>query len=204
MDRFIASLPKTLLALIVLGIGYALIIYSDPPKTPCDEHLMSFRRSQREFLYGRPSSSEEALPPAVKRLYEKCLTDNSPGGCYEYFERLRKFSIDLRELPKQCAEAVANERQVQGWLFKSMKLMAQIAWGDRGPSSISHKYSWFDSSEVSLFCALKKNAVTNFGQEAVDEWGRATVSELPGTEGIAADLVFQKSLLSASCEGYRQ
>jgi hypothetical protein len=200
LDQFFSSLPKTVLALMAIAVGFLVIVLSDPPRTVCDSQMELFKRQQQEFLYGVEDSKKPAL---AKSMYSRCQDGNGPGGCFEYFLRLKKMNQDLELIPKQCAETVATDDLLQTWIFKSMKLMAQISWGDRGPASVSRRTAWFDASDLSMFCELKRHALQIYGVEKMDEWREGVLGSLPEAEKMSHDSLYEKSLLSTSCEAYR-
>lgn len=199
LDQLIHSLPKTVLALIVIAVGFAVIVASDPPRTVCDSQLELFQQQQKEFLY----SAQGGRPVMAQRFYEMCKQSNSPGGCFEFFLRLKKMNQDLDLIPQQCSETVAADSTLQNWIFKSMKLMMQISWGDRGPASVTRKNAWFDASDLSTFCDLKKHATRIYGIEKMDEWREGVLTGLPEADKLDHDSLYQRSLISTPCEAYR-
>jgi hypothetical protein len=202
VDQFIQSLPKTVLALLAIVIGFLLIIYFNPPHTVCDAQLDLFRESQRTFLY---AATEKGFvrPPEIKHLYNTCQEDNSPGSCFEYFEKLKKLTTDLVNIPRECSATAAGETEISSWLWQSLKLMTQIAWGPKAPQSYLDKHSWFDASDVSLFCELKQNATRIFGEEKFAAWRETTMKELPQADKLSREQVWSKTILSTACDSYR-
>ena len=184
-------------------IGFALMVMYDPPRTVCDAQLEIFRDSQKSFLYVRSTDGPITAPSRIHELYDLCKGDNSPGGCFEYFEGLKKFAVDLGNIPNECAEKAGAESEINTWLKKSMKLMAEIAWGERAPASYTDKHAWFDSSEVVLFCELKKSANRIYGIEVMDKWREELFTQLPEAEKLNREQIWQKSIMSTSCDAYR-
>lgn len=203
MNQLISSIPKTLFALIVIVIGFGVIMASDPPRTVCDTQLEFFKEAQKAFLYTAKGGEGTGSKPMVGELYELCKSDNSPGGCVEYFAKLRKFVVDLRNIPNQCSAAIGEDDAVKIWMWKSLKLMTQIAWGDRAPASVTSKHGWFDSSDVALFCDLKNSAVRMFGNDVFSEWREAQMTNLPNPAQLSREQIWQKSIFSTSCDSYR-
>ena len=50
----IYKLPKTLLAILLIGGGIVFILLNDPPHTFCDAQVEHFKRVQRGILYKNP------------------------------------------------------------------------------------------------------------------------------------------------------
>lgn len=204
MDRFIASLPPPVLAIIAIVAGFFVIVAYDPPKTVCDTQMEYFKEAQSDFVYGKQAEEGGTSKPALaKQMFEICKADNTPGGCLEYFSRLKKLSSDLENIPRQCADTVAKDEVVQALVFKSLKLMAQIAWGDRGPASALQRYGWFDASDMSIYCELNQSAQRLYGPEVYEEWRAGVVGSLPGADQMSPEQQFQKSLFSAGCSAFR-
>ncbi len=200
MDQFINSLPRTVIAIGAIIIGFFLMRLNDPPVTVCDLQMNLFRESQKKFLY---SASDLGKPSMAKEAYEICKGDNSPGGCFEYFENLKKLTVDLTNIPEQCAAKAAEEPQIQTWVQRSLKLMVQMAWGERAPASYVQKNGWFDASDISLFCDLKRSAIRIFGNDVYSQWREEILMSVPDYEKIGREQAWQKSLVSTPCDHYR-
>jgi hypothetical protein len=203
LDQLLNRLPKTMLALLVIVVGFVVIVVSDPPRTVCDSQLELFQQQQSEFLYGGKDSSGKNRPALVKKLYTTCQETNSPGGCFEYFLRLKKLNQDLDLIPKHCSETVAKDSTLKSWLLGSLKIMTEISWGDRGPASFTRKNAWFDASDLSMFCGLKKQALRIYGVETMDQWREGVLANLPEAAKLDHESLYQKSLVSTPCEAYR-
>ncbi len=201
MGQFFASFSKTTLAFGAIVIGFIFIVLSDPPKTACDSQLELFMKVQGDFVYARTSGVSKQ--PLIKELYANCQVANSPGGCFEFFLRLKKLNQDLDSIPRQCSETMGADAPLKSWLLKSMTLMAQISWGDRGPASVTRRSAWFDTSDLALFCGLKKNASQLYGIEKVDEWREEVLGLLPEASKLDREQLFQKSLFATACEAFR-
>lgn len=201
--NFIGTVPKGILAVVILVLGFVFIVYNDPPKTVCDSQLELFKQNQKEFLYSRPGLNKTTQGPLFPEMYELCKTDNSPGGCFEFFVRLKKFNQDLDNIPRQCSETIQTEPVVRSVMLSSMRLMAEISWGDRGPASINRRNGWLDTSDLSLYCGLRKQADRVYGKESIGEWQDRTLNGLPGVESLEPDQALQKSLFATPCAAYR-
>lgn len=199
MDRFISSLPKSVIALAVIIAGFVGIVLNDPPKTTCDSQLELFTKGQGEFIYGKAGLAR----PIAKQLFSTCKSGNSPGGCFELFVRLRKLNDDLESIPRQCADVMAKDEPLKSWLLSGLKLMTTISWGDRGPASVNRRGGWFDSSDLSLFCDLKKNATLLYGVEEMEPWRENVIGLLPEADKMDHEQLVQKTLFATPCEAYR-
>jgi hypothetical protein len=203
LDQFLASIPKPLLVVGAIIIGFVLIVANDPPRTVCDGQIDVIRESQEEFLFFRRGAGGATKPALISELFARCRADNSPGGCFELFQRLKKMQADLVVIPGDCSEDAMNVSNIKGGLFGSLQLMAQIAWGESGPSSVLKRNGWLDASDVALFCDLKKSGLRFMGKESFDVWRDSVVSQLPGADLLEGDQPYQRSLFAAPCSEYR-
>jgi hypothetical protein len=203
MDQFFASIPKPLLALGAIVIGFVVIVLSDPPRTVCDEQLELVRESQRDFLISRKGAGNSTKPALIGELFSRCKADNSPGGCFELFQRLKKMQADFVSIPGNCSETAVADGNLKGGLLGSIKLMAQIAWGEAGPTSTLKRNGWLDASDIALFCDLKKTATRLMGPAEFEAWRNGVVAGLPGADVLEGDQAFQRSLFATPCSEYR-
>src|SRR3954447_18542964 len=118
MGNFLNSLPKTILAVLALVIGFVFIILNDPPKSVCSVQLGLFKESQRRFLYSETNHNVKRAPEVEEEL-RICRASNSPGGCNELFFNLKRLSKELSSVPSQCASSIGAEDEVNGFLWKS-------------------------------------------------------------------------------------
>lgn len=203
MDRFFESLPNWLKALGILVAALGVIIMMNPPATVCDAQMQIFRESQKAFLYPPRSEGGVQLPPNVKQMTDLCMGDNSPGGCFELFIGLKKMAVDMRNIPEQCVETAGSEPEIAKWLWGSLKLMVQLAWGERAPASYMQKNGWFDASEVTLFCDLRRHAVRMYGRDHFAQWQETMLTSMPKAETLTREQVWPRSILSTPCDSYR-
>lgn len=202
MDQLLNSIPRFLLVLGLIALGFFFIINQNPPKTVCDTQLEVFREIQAAFLYGS-SENGKPRPAQFLELHQTCLNQNSPGGCYDFFEKLKKLAVDLGNISRECSVRVTDEEQVRNALFRSLKLMTQIAWGEREPKTMYAKYSWFDASEISIFCDVKKVTKRTLAPEDFLNWKNQIQNGLPGADQVEKETLDRKSLFSTPCDAYR-
>lgn len=204
MDQVIASLPKAFVAIVVLSLGLFFLRQVQPPVTICDAQMEIFKDSQKKFLYPQESENSAIKKSSLAaKLFEQCSNDNRPGGCFEFFENLKKMTIDLGNIPEQCIEAAGGQDEIRTWLWKPLRLMVQMAWGSRAPASYLQKNGWFDSSEITLFCSLRRHAKRLYGAEEFAQWQEGLLKELPDADKMNREAVWQRNLLSTSCDLYR-
>ena len=203
MDQFFSSLPKPVLAIGAILIGFIVIVLSDRPRTVCNTQLDVVKESQQDFLFFRHGAGNSTKPAEIGELVSRCKGDNSPGGCFELFQKLKRLQADLVNVPNECAEDAMGVGQLKGGLLQGMSLMAQVAWGEKGPTSFLKRNGWLDASDVALFCDLKKSAIRMLGQDAFQAWRDSAIAALPGSDVMEGDQAYQRSLYSAPCSEYR-
>ena len=205
LEQYLARLPKSVLGLIGIIGGLALLLVWDPPKTVCDIQLEIFKKSQNGFLYQQlkeGSSSKLKIKPQVERQIAKCAYANSMGGCFEYFNHLKKLNRDLRSIPRECSGQIQSEQQVKKYMFISLQLMIELAWGDRPPISYSSRNGWFQWAEVALFCETKKQFLRLFGQTRWKALRKEMLGKLPGAKNLSRNAIWGRSIMSTACELY--
>lgn len=202
MNQFLSSLPRIVIAIAAIVGGLIFIVLANPPKTVCDAQLDIFRESQKTFLFG-VSEKGRQRPPLIKALIDLCQRDNSSGGCFELFERAKKLSIDLSNVPAECSEVAASEQVISESLKKIVKLMVQLAWAERIKSKYGERQGWFDASDVALFCSLRSRMIQLQGNGAFTEWREAVLRGLPSVDNMEREQVWQSSLFSVQCDAFR-
>jgi len=196
----VASLPARVVAIGAIILGFLFFLINDPPKTVCDVQLEIFQKEQEKFLY--PSKSG-ARKPEIDKDFEVCRLGAGPGGCFELFRKLKKLAVDLENIPRQCAGAASGRGEIQKGVWGSLRLMVMLAWGEKPPLTYVQRHGWLDTSDVALFCKLKAQAVEFFGRDAWVRFREGATSALPGVEALPKDQVWQRSLISTTCENYR-
>lgn len=202
MDQLLASLPKPLIAIVALVLGLLVIIRMNPPVTVCDSQLALFRDSQKNFLFPKGGGELQA-PSRIDQVVRTCMNDNSPGGCFELFQGLKKMVVDMRNIPDQCIETAAEEPVIQKWVWTNLKLMVQSAWGEKPPASYLQKNGWFDASEITIYCDLKRAALRFYGQEKFAQWQEGMLTGMPKADKLTREQVWPRSILSVACDSFR-
>ena len=198
MEELFRKAPKTLLALVAIVLGFGLIIGFNPPRTICDEQLDVFRESQKVFLN---ASGKKVSKSIATETFELCKSDNGPGGCFDFFQNMRGMVDGLERIPKNCAATVAGDGMVKGWLFKTMTLMTQIAWGDSTKGVyVSKKLGWMDASDFRLFCRAKTLATRFYGEEGIQTLRESVLATLPGADKMSREQKWSRSIFSSPCD----
>lgn len=202
MNQLLASLPARVIAIGAIIIGLILILLNDPPRTICDTQLGVFKEAQSRFLF-RQDIKGVSRTPDFERELETCRGSAGPGGCFELFEKLKRFLTDLEDIPQQCSVEAGDLKEVRGALLETARVMALLAWGDRAPIAYTQRFGWFDSADVALFCRIKHQASVLYGKENWEKFRLAISKELPQANTLTPDQIWQRSIFSTSCQGFK-
>lgn len=201
MQQLLSSLPKGLLAFLVIVGGILFIVLSDPPKTVCDAQLEIFKNNQQSFLYKNPKSKVEKTTK-FDRLFEHCKRTNAPGGCLELFQLTKRMMDDLNAVPSECRSAAAELVEVKKGVIYLTELLVRLAWGDRPPQTYAQKMGWLDVADVSLFCQLKARYTEYYGEPSWAALREKLLKSLPGADKLSRAQVWDLSILSENCSRY--
>lgn len=220
MENFFNSLPKPLLALLVLVGALVFFMLNDPPKTICDVQ----KDNMTEDLKGKVFPiivKKKTIPPILDRAQQDCQDGNSTGSCLEYFEILRTIAKGIHNSSSDCREDVLSMDGVKPALTTGVILMAKMAWGSHPPEPDASRFGWFQESELKLFCELRDAYTAALGDEAWGQLRQSIYNNLPGeapknvkTANVTDQVpravttlsdkdMWTRSLFSLRCENYR-
>lgn len=202
MGNLLNSLPKTILAVLALVVGFVFIVLNDPPKSVCTVQLEIFKDAQKRFLY-KETINEVNRPALIDEQLKICRAANGPGGCNELFFKLKTLSKDLNSVPSQCASTVGGETEVNNYLWKSYRLIVELAWGPTPPSGYDRRFAWLDSADLALFCDLKENLIRLYGDERHKKFQEEMFQTLPQASMLTRDQIWQRTILSTRCESVK-
>jgi hypothetical protein len=220
MENFIKSLPKPVLALLVIIVGIIVFVMISPPHTVCDTQAETLQELQKGNIFST-KEKKNVIPPSIVRSKEACQLGNSAGSCYEYFLSLRKVADDITKSSAECAAQLYQIAEVRSALSDGIELMVRLAWGTKPPEPTLERFGWMQESEISTFCRLRTVYIRANGEEAWVELRRKIAMKLPGEEvPVALDPeqiavepkkattmmseqdIWNRSLFSARCEVY--
>ena len=201
MDQFLARFPTWFVALVILGGALIFIYFANPPKTVCDIQIEQFEKTQKEFLF--PVQGAAVVRRAmVEEQMDGCLVGNTPGSCLEFFNRTSKMLQSLDLISNEC-QSQALESPTLKYMWRIMKVMVQVAWGDKPPVNLYVRQGFLDASDLSIFCRLKIKTQRLFGTEQFNEQQTQMVSKLPGANKLNPRDAWEKSIFSIPCNQYR-
>lgn len=202
MRQILNSIPKGLLAFLVLAGGILFFILGDPPKTVCDAQMDLFKQAQLKFLYVDPKSKATEKTTKFERLSQHCRRTNAPGGCFELFQLTKRMLDDLNAVPLECRSDVAGSKVVRDAVSFMTELMVRLAWGEDSPGTYAQKFGWLDVADISLYCRLKSVYQNYFGEPKWVALREKLLKGLPGAEKYPRGHIWDHSILSEDCSRY--
>jgi len=197
--KLLLSLPKAIIVFLALFVSLAVIMVLQPPHTACNSQFEIFQASQTGFLFLDPKVTYKKTTGYDKAV-ELCKYANSPGGCLDFFNGVRKLQKDLDGVPSDCASEVTGNSLVYKAVWDSLTFMVQLAWGSRAPASYLERTGWFDNYHLSIFCDLKRLAIAQFGRDTWSRFVDNQLKALPQATSISRNESWQRSVLSFPCE----
>lgn len=221
MENFFNSLPKPVLAILVIVAALIFFMLNDPPHTVCQVQADNLKESLKGQLF--PATvNKNKIPAILFRTQEACQQGNSSGSCLEYFGILRKAARDIKNYSSECKPELVNIPEVRKALTDGVTLMAKMAWGSRPPEQGMARFSWLQDSEIGLFCLMKDVYSQGLGDEAWSALRTNIYKELPGepslgkpgASNVAEEApkatitmvetdIWARSIFSVRCENYR-
>ena len=201
MVKLLLSLPKNVLAVVVLGTAIFFIVAQDPPHSICRAQIENFKSQQKGILYEN-SAIKNKKGPLLKRMIKHCKENNSPGSCYGLFSKVKKLIYDFKVVSVDCREEFSALSDVRKTLFEIYSLIIRVAWGDKPPVEYQDKLHWLSEVDVSLFCLIKNRILFFYGSSALVSLEKKTFKSLPGAEDMNPVRIRELSLVSEDCAIY--
>ena len=197
----IQNLPKLLLGLIIVIITLIALHYLKPPKTLCDIQMEAIQESLSKGFYVDDRSG--SFRKFIGDAFQFCLKSNSPGGCYDMFNRFRFFEKQVRTLPEKCGSSEVS-LPIKNALEKSLRLFAKISWGGSPPQNKYSKLSWLDSADIGLYCRLKRQYQRLYGKETWKAFTWSVIAGLSKIETLRKNKkeAWEKSIFSQNCKSF--
>ena len=192
--------PPLLLGFLALVVALGVKMYQDPAITTCDIQLEHTKGMLAKNFYSR--GGRGTFQAGVLSAFQNCLDTNSPGGCLEILNRLAYFEEQVRLVPQECGKSESAGFIIKG-LLKGLRLMVQIGWGDEPPVNKYNKTSWFETSDIGLFCRMKNQYIRLQGKAQWQAFAYDFVLKLPKATELPKKQVWDRSLFSYPCRALR-
>ena len=194
----IQQIPQLLLGFIVILAVLLITVYRDPPTTLCDVQMKNVRKQLVKGFY--KSDDRGKFKTGIGDSYNKCIETNSPGGCFDVFKRFDFFEEQVRTTPTECGQH-PSANFVKNSLMKGLKLLAMIGWGEKPPINKYNKAAWLDTSDLGLFCRMKRQMIRLYGKNTWKAFAWSTIAGLPESKTLPRKDQWGKSLFSFPCKG---
>ncbi len=195
----VQSLPNLLLGFMVICGVLVVMYFNDPPKTVCDIQMEEVdARLVKGFF--QVDERGTGFEKGVQTAFQKCLESNSPGGCYDMFQRLDYLEGLVKTIPTNCGDHGSTQK-VKGFLEKGMRLLAKIAWGEEKPINKYNKVNWLDTADLGLFCRLKRQYQRLYGRENWRVFLEKFLPTLPGADKLQRKEIWELCLFTYPCKG---
>lgn len=200
MKAWLQSIPKFIVgpAAVILGIIYFVV--QDPPKTICDEQFEIFKKENSRYLYSYEKNSI-TVPPGIKRDLEACRAGNSPGGCFDWLEGLKKMIHGTRNIPDECGARIQELDPLKQWLDQSVFLFSQISWN----STITVRdglFNWLEDDDMAMYCRLKDEYIRLLGKDAWRQLENLLGMQLMKLKKTNKKETWERTILSHHCRLY--
>lgn len=222
MEQLINSLPRPLLAVLIILAMVLFMWVSNPPHTVCDSEMEQKRVALTGLIFPREFKKMKE-PPKLQAAKEACQLGNSAGSCYEYFDILREVAAQMSGSTSECAPRYFEIPEIKNTLRDGLEVMGRIAWGAFPPEPASmQRFAWMQEAELSTFCRVKNAYMRGAGEAAYEELRKKVFGKFPGetppvdaavgedvapsvkpaTEIYSEQEIFERSLFSVRCESF--
>lgn len=191
-------MPKLLLGFILIVLTIVVLYINDPPKTICDMQMESVMEQLNKGFFAKRETG--LYGQSIESALKFCLKSNSSGGCRDMFSRLSFFEKRVKSIPTECGNDSATA-VVHKALRRGLRLLAEIAWGEKPPASKFDKTAWLETNDIGLFCRLKAQYQRLYGDEQWRDLAWSTIGNLPGMDTLSKKDLWERSLFSYPCAG---
>lgn len=206
MFKFLADMPRPLIALIVMTIAIGVIWFNNPPRTVCDTQIEAFRKSQAGKFFDTKGKTK-LVPAQVRGLRRLCeeglgrqseLNNFSAGICFEYFYLLKGMLADLSIMNSECVAEVFNIGHFQDQIAAALLLLAEMAWGPEVPRSVGN-FGSLQMADLALYCKIKDAIILGRGDEGWEKIQRHTIKKLKGSDQLTYPEAWSRSIFAFNC-----
>jgi len=183
MESFLAKIPKSLLALVVISVAAALIIYNNPPHSVCDVQMEALKTALQGPLYPRVQEGKK-IPGAFLPAMESCRFGNSSGACNDYLNIVLKVSREARGLNSECYPRFAQDPNYKRLFDQFFVILAHGAWGSKAPEANEERFGWLSEADISTFCKVKDTYYQLYGKPEFEKLVEGVFQALPGSSTV--------------------
>lgn len=188
-------------ALVFLGLmgGLIAILIINPLHTACNSQLNELIREHTPFFI-LDKSVKFQEKTEYQRSFESCQNTNSPGGCLNLFNEVKKLVGALQAVPSDCSSQICRQNAFNQPLWNTIDLIIRIGWGDQPPENVHERSKWLSYSHFLLFCQIKKLLISCHGEEKWKNEQEKILQSLPGADKMTRQNIWRLTLFSTNCQ----
>lgn len=196
IERWLEAIPRPILIVggLLLGLFY-IIVFVQPPRSVCDTQFDLIKQNLTPAVYLDPTKPYTRKGNIFVALKE-CRSTNTPGGCLDLFDAIRKVLKETAVETNECAPTLAKDETLQKALVASRDLIVELAWGTHPPEPLN-KYSWLDLEHVDVFCRMIRLMRNVYGEDEWAEYAHAKLVSLPGGSTLPSGEAWKRSIMSS-------
>lgn len=198
MIQSILSLPKHILAVLVIVLGILFFVLQDPPQTVCDIQEASYKDQNQSLLFEQKSSSTKSS--RINTNIRSCLDNNTPGACYDLFQNVRELIHSFKVIHSECYTQIIQIPQVKQAFQTVYRLFVTISFNDGDEGNAPQPLRWLTFNDVTLFCHLRRQIELLLGLEFANNLDK-TIYEQSSLE-LSFSQFSRFSILSQDCQQY--
>ncbi|MCX7978453.1 MAG: hypothetical protein N2578_05560 [Bdellovibrionaceae bacterium] len=211
LETFTRQVPRPVLVFgsLILGVLFFYFVYA-PPQDICDVQKENFEKLMvGDYLPYK--EGKNTLPARIKSAQDVCYKGLSSGACYDYFNLLRKLSLNIKNSTFECQKSLAEISAVQKLFKQGVEDLALMAWGESPPDP-RLRFGWLRSTELASFCHIRDVWLRTSGRESWESLQREIFKKMPGEKGYSGkmanqvfpeDQIRQRSIFLINCDEYR-
>jgi hypothetical protein len=196
LERWLESIPRPILIVggLVIGLIY-IVVFLQPPRTVCDSQFDVIHANLTPTVYFDPAKPYNRKGNIFVALKE-CRGTNSPGGCLDLFDALRRILKETEHSSNDCSLTLAKDETLLAAFNGARDLIVDIAWGTQPPQP-AVKNNWLDLENVDVFCRTVHVMRTIYGKDDWVGYVDIKLSSLPGSSTFARGEAWKRTIMSS-------
>jgi len=197
MAKIFDAIPKFFIGPLVVILGIFYFLQADPPRTVCDTQFEIFKKANEKYIFGY-KAKRVTVPPGITNDIERCQAANSPGGCFDMLEGIRKTLPSSRHIPLGCESRINDLKPYPQQLEQIIFTFSQISWNNTQIVRAGF-FNWLEYDEMILFCRIKREYTRLVGEEAYKKLEQKLLKELVKLRKLSEKQTWERTILSYQC-----
>lgn len=181
INQLIQKVPRPVLVVGIMVLAIVLFVYNDPLKDECEVQASIFEKKMQGLITSVRTKTKKTQFAKIDYWRDRCKEGNSIGSCSDYFEGLRLFTQELRNMNDNCQikYSIDNDRFIAK-ITEGIQIMALVAWGEKPPVGLADRLGWLNESNARTYCYLKKTLLLVGEEESFNILRQKVYREYPG------------------------